>query len=329
MRPSYVRVTLKATWGNDTTPVKTVTLDASNSWRETVTNLPTKWGDEDITYAWEEVVPSGYTMAPSTEDDTTTITNTHTPETTSAGIRKIWKDNNNADHTRPENLEVTLYADGAEKQTLTLTNTATTDTAAWCGIVNDLPKYKDGREIQYTWTEAAPGDGYTLTKTSVSGGVTTFTNTYNATSTSTSVRKVWEDNDNAAGERPEYVVMALYRTYNGERESAPIKRLRLREDTGWKATVSDLPTAYSDNTPVGYEWVEEPINDAYELASTVVNGNVTTFTNATKRTVTVSKVWDDEGDFDGIRPSSVTVNLYADGAATGKSVTLQRLGWQL
>lgn len=38
--------------------------------------------------------------------------------------------------------------------------------------------------------------------------------------------------------------------------------------------------------------------------------------------VSVSKVWDDQNNADGTRPSSVTVHLYADGVDTGKSEVL-------
>ena len=327
LRPSYVKVALKATMGDATTTVRTVTLDAFNNWRETVANLPTKWGGKQIEYAWEEVVPGGYTSVRTVDGDTTTIKNTHGEETTSVGVRKIWKHNDNKESDRPSQLTVRLFANGVQKKEITLsasggTNADGVEYGAWNAIVNDLPKYRNGREIQYTWSEGDLPAGYTLTNTSVSGGVTTFTNTYNATSTSASVSKVWDDNGDAAGKRPDYVVMALYRKYNDKLESAPIKRLRLRAGSGWKATVSNLPLLYTDNTPVGYEWVEEPFDDGYELASKVVSGNMTIFTNAVKRSITVSKVWDDEADFDGIRPSTVTVNLYANGAATGKSVTL-------
>lgn len=44
--------------------------------------------------------------------------------------------------------------------------------------------------------------------------------------------------------------------------------------------------------------------------------------------VSVSKVWDDQNNADGTRPSSVTVHLYADGVDTGKSEVLSDAnGW--
>ena len=47
----------------------------------------------------------------------------------------------------------------------------------WTATVTDLPKYADGEEIVYTWTEGELPEGYTLTDTSVEGTVTTLTNT--------------------------------------------------------------------------------------------------------------------------------------------------------
>ena len=65
------------------------------------------------------------------------------------------------------------------------------------------------------------------------------------------------------------------------------------------------------------------------------NGQIT-FTNTVKSTpapeetkidVTVSKVWDDNNNQDGIRPASVTVQLYANGEPEGQPVTLGADGW--
>ena len=47
-----------------------------------------------------------------------------------------------------------------------------------------------------------------------------------------------------------------------------------------------------------------------------------TFDNTTSTSVPVTKVWDDSGNHDGIRPTSVTVHLLADGVDTGKILTL-------
>ncbi|MFR5149640.1 MAG: Cna B-type domain-containing protein [Ruminococcus sp.] len=56
---------------------------------------------------------------------------------------------------------------------------------------------------------------------------------------------------------------------------------------------------------------------------TSVDGTVTTPTNTyapEETSVSVRKVWDDSSNQDGIRPASVTVQLYADGKANGAPV---------
>ena len=90
------------------------------------------------------------------------------PETVDATVKKVWDDANNQDGKRPESLTVTL-SDGTEV-TLNEENN-------WTATVTDLPKYADGEEIVYTWSEGTMPEGYTLTDISTEGTVTTLTNT--------------------------------------------------------------------------------------------------------------------------------------------------------
>jgi LPXTG-motif cell wall-anchored protein len=47
-----------------------------------------------------------------------------------------------------------------------------------------------------------------------------------------------------------------------------------------------------------------------------------------KTSLTVTKAWDDKSDKDGIRPDSVTIRLFADGADTGQTLVLSaENGW--
>ena len=47
------------------------------------------------------------------------------------------------------------------------------------------------------------------------------------------------------------------------------------------------------------------------------------------KNISVVKVWDDQGNADGIRPASIEVQLYADGKPHGKKVTLSAAnGWK-
>ena len=93
--------------------------------------------------------------------------NTHEPELIDLTVKKVWDDANNQDGKRPASLAVTL-SNGTEV-TLNAANN-------WTATVKNLPKYADGKEIEYTWKEDALPAGYTLTDTSVNGTVTTLTN---------------------------------------------------------------------------------------------------------------------------------------------------------
>ena len=150
-----------------------VTLNEANHWTATVKDLPKYKDGVEINYTWtedEKGLPEGYALTNTSKEGTiTTLTNTYTPETTEATVRKVWKDNDNQKGARPPELKVTL-SNGAEV-TLNEAN-------GWTATVKDLPKYKDDVEIEYTWTENDVPEGYTLTDTSKEGTVTTLTNTH-------------------------------------------------------------------------------------------------------------------------------------------------------
>ncbi len=137
-------------------------------------------GDEEasdektpIEYTVKEVsVPSGYEVEVTGDAETGfTITNTHTPETTEATVKKVWDDKDDATGMRPESLTVTL----SNGDTVTLN-----EENGWTATVSDLPKNKDGKAIKYTWSESSMPDGYSLASSEASGTVTTLTNKYKA-----------------------------------------------------------------------------------------------------------------------------------------------------
>ncbi|MDQ8775751.1 Cna B-type domain-containing protein, partial [Streptococcus ruminantium] len=106
------------------------------------------------TYSVEEAnTPNGYTSSV----EGTTITNTHTPETTEVAGTKTWNDNNDQDGKRPKSITVNLLANGEVVQS----QKVSADTN-WTYTFTNLPKYANGKEIIYTVTENAV-DNYTTT----------------------------------------------------------------------------------------------------------------------------------------------------------------------
>ena len=173
------------------------------------------------------------------------------------------------------------------------------------------------------------GENNNEQETQITGnGQITFTNTVKSTPApeetkiDVTVSKVWDDNNNQDGIRPASVTVQLYA--NGEPEGQPVT---LGAD-GWTHTWTGL-TEKKNGTAIKYT-VKETAVDGY---TGVVTGDAKTgftITNTHKPGTTdvkVSKVWDDNNNQDGIRPDSVTVQLYADGEPDGQPVTLGADGW--
>ena len=305
VRPASLTVTLLA----DGKPVGSVTLNAGNGWTGSIADLPVNAVGKAIAYAWDEGTVEGYTLSGSVTSGTSTVlTNTHETARTVATVTKVWDDDNNRDGIRPESIVMTL-SDGT-KVTLNEANN-------WTATVEGLPKYKNGQEIAYTWTEGAVG-GYEQTGSETVGTVTTITNTHSIETTSATVVKVWNDDNDRDGIRPESIVMPL----------SDGTMVTLDENNNWTATVEGLPKN-EDGQEIAYTWTEQAA-EGYKQTGSETVGTVTTVTNtheAAKQTLSVTKVWDDAGDQDGVRPESLTVTLLADGKPVG-SVTLNAgNGW--
>ena len=307
-RPESLTVTLS----NGTT----VTLNEENNWEAKVENLPKYAAGEEIVYTWTEgTLPEGYELTgTSTEGTITTLTNTHTPEVTEATVKKVWDDAEDQDGIRPASLKVTLS-----------NGTAVTldESNKWTATIKDLPKYAKGTEIEYTWTEGELPAGYTLTGTAKEGTITTLTNTHTPEEVDATVKKVWDDEDDRDGYRPETLTVKLS---NGD-------TVTLNAENNWEATVENLPK-YEKGKEIEYTWTEDEtgLPEGYSLSGTTKEGIITTITNKYapgKTSVTVRKVWDDADNQDGKRPANLTVKLLADGEDTEQSVTLNEgNNWQ-
>ncbi len=146
-------------------------------------DLPTyNMKGEKVVYELTEDEVEGYTSdireGVEDEDFNFIVTNTHEPELVSVPVVKKWVDNNNEARKRPASVMIELKANGelVDNQVLTL------DAAKnWMGSFADLPKFAEGKEIEYTVTEKAvkdyttaitgsAADGFTVTNTIVPQG---------------------------------------------------------------------------------------------------------------------------------------------------------------
>ena len=217
---------------------------------------------------------------------------------------------------RPAFIDVTLS--NGQKVTLN-------DENEWTATVTGLPRYEKGQEVKYAWTEAKV-DGYTSTQVT-DGRITTLTNVHTPETTEATVKKVWQDDNDADKLRPESITVTLS---NGQ-------TVTLNDANSWTATVTGLPK-YDKGKEIKYTWTEAKV-DGY-TSTQVTDGTITTLTNVHAPTPTPTveptptpsepvvnptptpntevsgrKVWVDEGNAHKTRPASITVTLYANGTA--------------
>ncbi|MBR4360647.1 MAG: Cna B-type domain-containing protein, partial [Clostridia bacterium] len=279
------------------------TLNAGNGWSVTVSDLP-KYDEDgaEIVYTWSEDEVAGYTVAAVTEGTVTTLTNTHTPETTSVTVIKVWDDADNRDGIRPDSV-IAVLSNGL-RVTLNEEN-------EWRATVDDLPVYDGGEVIVYTWTEEKI-PGYELT-VATEGNITTLTNIHDSESVSLKVTKVWNDVADQDGLRPTELVVTLLG--NGDE----VGKVTLNADNRWTAVLDNLPIN-RDGEAIVYTWTEPEI-EGYTRTGMATVDNMTIITNThVPETIdlTVAKRWEDNGN--PARPESLIMILTGGGQA--RPVTL-------
>ncbi len=223
IRPESVEVALLK---NGTATGQTVTLSEKNGWRDSFTGLDEYTGGKQNVYTVQETAVDGYTAGiTGNVSDGYTITNTHTPATVSVSGSKTWDDNDDQDGMRPNEITIRLLADGTETNSMTVT-----EKDNWSWTFADLPQYAGGTEITYTITEDAV-DGYSTAYDGYN-----VTNTRDTETINIPVAKIWEDDDNEYGHRPDSIDIALLAD-GGETGVT----LTLTEDNDWSGDFEDLP----------------------------------------------------------------------------------------
>ena len=170
----------------------------------------------------------------------------------------------------------------------------------WKWKFEDLPKYKDGTEIEYAITENVVA-GYTTTITGYD-----VENTHVSELVEVAGTKTWSDADNQDGKRPESITINLLA--DGE----VIKTVPVTEAEEWSWKFEGLPK---------YKVGEQGQLVTYTITEDVVEGYTTTITgydvenSYVPETVEVAgiKTWTDADNQDGVRPAVIKINLLADG----------------
>ena len=234
------------------TPSKTSTGDKNaECWSTVIWNrLEPKWGyvegasenlkNTEIPYEVRETSVENYKTEIKKEANNSrvfTVTNSYTPEITKIKATKIWEDNKNQDNKRPPEITVKLKAtvpeNGTDKDVtnriavLTGSNsserilTGNAKAESWGSIewIN-LPVYMDGKQISYKVEEAAI-ENYTSEITNpiynaeYQGYEVIITNTHDTELVSKTAAKIWDDDSDRDGNRPDKVKFQLYKVVEG------------------------------------------------------------------------------------------------------------------
>ena len=262
---------------------KTLTLKSENKWTAAFTGLPlyNEAGDQLYYYALETQI-GGQTPIKADDGcylvtigskeyhfrfsfDTTT---TGSYKTTLVNVEysditgtKTWEDNSDAYGTRPDGITLALYrkagtgaeevVNGADGKPLQPTWVKSGNT--WTYTYTHLPEADDQGAV-YTYrveeiqtTGPAGGDQYTATQNGMN-----LTNTLTGT-VNLQVEKLWQDNDNALGLRPDKIIVEL--CVNGSPD--PTRTLTLTAANDWKGSFDGLAKYDSHGALIRYSVREE------------------------------------------------------------------------
>lgn len=114
------------------------------------------------------------------------------------------------------------------------------------------------------------------------------------------VVKIWNDDNNKDGNRPESITVKLFA--NGIQNETVV----LTAADGWEYTFTDKPRYDENGEEIVYTLGEEPV----EWYTSSVNGSFITNDYTPEVTsASVAKIWDDEDNKQNIRPTSIAVTL--------------------
>ena len=310
LRTADINVSLVGSDGSK----RDATLGTGNDWKHTFEDLPYYFSNGvRIDYSLTEIPVDGYTdeIVETVDDDANSfvITNKHIPAVVSIPATKVWDDDDDRDGLRPDSIHFTLTgSDGSTYEADFGSD------VGYSGVFENLPVYHDGgKTIDYSLSEDAV-DGYETDITeSADGYGYQIVNTHAPDTRSIQVDKVWDDDDNRDGVRPDSVHIVLTGSDGSTREAD------VASDGGWRTEFSDLPAYFDHGTAIEYEVSEDAVDDYTVSAIDYADsgdghaGGTVSITNTHEpqtATLEINKTW--VGDTDADRPDDIGVYVVGD-----------------
>ena len=267
-----------------------------------------------------------------------TITNTFTTpdDEISIIVNKIWNDNDIQVQRRPESLILVVKNGDEEVKTVDITKDDMVEetTNQWSIIIDGLQKYDDnGQEIQYTVEEKEKTEGdlkfYEAEENPVvvEDNQATIRNTFVKPddTTTVTVNKVWNDNNNVNGKRPESIKLQVKDgEYVVKEQVVNVDNANNGDINNWTYTFTNLPKYDENGQEIVYTASEEEANqnDLKFYTNEGITGDMTsgytitnTFTVPDERIeLTVNKAWVDNSTQAQRRPDTIVIHVKAENA---------------
>ncbi len=218
-------------------------------------------------------------------------------------VIKDWADVSDSEN-RPADLQLTLQRttvanpDETDWETVTgATYTWERDGNQWRTSFTGLPKYDiaSGDEYTYRVTETVP-EGYKQTILSSDPNTFHFKNTRSEL-IDIPVQKVWIDNDNKLGYRPDAITVELYANGQPTGQTLELKPGALQNlwnfltgsDTGWSGIFKNQPKYDDTGTLIEYSVVETSASEHYQISYGEEQDGTQVITNTANGNLTITK----------------------------------------
>ena len=300
----------------------------SNVWS---TKVSLQKYDQDgrlIVYSAEEKeTPKFYTKS----ENGTTVTNKFVGDTTTMEeitLTKVWDDEGHTSK-RPQSVKFVVSGDEFNYEETLSEATDEKTKNKWTKTISVRKYDANADEIEYTLAEkeVSEGDLYFYTA-DVDNDNFTITNSFEVPNdvVTVKVNKEWEDEGHEA-KRPGQIKFVLTSKVGNE-EAEYVDKEVIDVKTEDNFVFDDLPKYNENGDVISYDVNEVEVNDNdlffYESEKEVIGENNFQFTNTfrvptgeeNEQDITITKVWDDNGDKAQKRPENVVLTL------NGKDYTL-------
>lgn len=228
----------------------------ANSYRFGFSDRPKYSKDGNpIKYSFYYKAVNGYTdecriMYEDEESIEFTIDFVHEPEKNGYEYHIGFKDSNDQDGLRPKTVTVKLYEDGSpmlSREETVLASEIGSVTIA----VNDLPAYKNGYKINYTFEIEGIPDSYVLSQTDEYTGskiTRSLLYTYDPETLYIQGGITWDDFGNFDGIRPESMSVSILA------DDQTVQTITMDDSSDWKWKSKDLPRYRDHGTEIEYKY---------------------------------------------------------------------------